>query len=178
MGDEDVPPFERWLTLFPGWRGGGRWRAGSREPQKDSQGRKITHLTSGGRTSAVVLSIQQKVNAPGKSGGEVGELPPSAAEENTRAVHDQPGDGQPGVETGEWAPGMGEQGACNDGKRRKLGSAARGGKATDCGTRPGSVEGQGRRGASASRGRRGAPRSTSEAGAHTTTRATKRRGGS
>ena len=41
-----------------------RWGAGNKDIQRDAQGRVITHLTSGGRTSAVVLSIQKKPQPP------------------------------------------------------------------------------------------------------------------
>eukprot|EP00192_Tetraselmis_astigmatica_P012376 CAMPEP_0117662742 /NCGR_PEP_ID=MMETSP0804-20121206/8212_1 /TAXON_ID=1074897 /ORGANISM="Tetraselmis astigmatica, Strain CCMP880" /LENGTH=408 /DNA_ID=CAMNT_0005469655 /DNA_START=74 /DNA_END=1303 /DNA_ORIENTATION=+ len=51
-------------TFPDSWLFNYRWGAGKKEVQRDSQGNVITHFTSGGRTSAVVLAIQKKPPIP------------------------------------------------------------------------------------------------------------------
>ncbi len=43
-----------------------------KKDQKDAHGRSIVHVTSGGRTSAIVPSIQKVIKAGGKAGGQAG----------------------------------------------------------------------------------------------------------
>eukprot|EP00873_Tetraselmis_striata_P011736 jgi/Tetstr1/432000/TSEL_021476.t1 len=57
LSGENFPP--EWLFHH-------RWGKGKGDAQRDAAGRTVTHVTVGGRTSAVVLAIQKKLSAGAK----------------------------------------------------------------------------------------------------------------
>jgi formamidopyrimidine-DNA glycosylase len=81
-GDERFP--EDWLFHR-------RWSKGKQKTCKDAQGRLVTFVTSGGRTSAIVSSIQKKVaRAKPKVTGGTQRGAPSDEKVTTASTHNKP----------------------------------------------------------------------------------------